>query len=208
MNSTSTAPKKIARWASLAAAAASLALMVAPATGLAKAPVKFGAKLNPTVQPSNSMPAHPCTQEAAGQYCTMIENDAYGRPGVERAPKSGRIRVIRVVAGGPGSFRPQIAKVRADNQAKVLRTGPKLSYQGQDEANWESDNYNVEKFKVNIPVRKGQQLALLGNYTSMVRCSSGGDNTLIYQPFLRPRNPFQPTTDTDGCWILMEAVIR
>jgi hypothetical protein len=208
MNSTSTAPKKIARWTGLAAAAASLALMVAPATGLAKAPVKFGAKLNPTVQPSNSMPAHPCTQEAAGQYCTMIENDAYGRPGVERAPKSGRIRVIRVIAGGPGSFRPQIAKVRADNQAKVLRTGPKLSYQGQDEANWESDDYNVEKFKVNIPVKKGQQLALLGNYTSMVRCSSGGDNTLIYQPVLRPRNPFQPTTDTDGCWILMEAVIR
>jgi len=209
MNRTSTATKKLARRAGLVAAAASLALMVAPATGLAKAPVKFGAKLNPTVQPSNSLPAHPCTQEAAGQYCTMIENDAYGRPGVERAPKSGRIRVIRVIAGGPGSFRLQIAKVRrADNQAKVLRTGPKLSYLGQDEANWESDRYNVEKFKVNIPVRKGQQLALLGNYTSMVRCSSGGDNTLIYQPFLRPRNPFQPTTDTDGCWVLMEAVIR
>jgi hypothetical protein len=208
MTSTSTATKKLTRRTGLAAAAASLALMVAPATGLAKAPVKFGAKLNPTVQPSNSMPAHPCTQEAAGQYCTMIENDAYGRPGVERAPKSGRIRTIRVIAGGPGSFRLQIAKVRADNQAKVLRTGPKLSYQGQDEGNWETDRYNVEKFKVNIPVHRGQQLALLGNYTSMLRCSSGGDNTLVYQPFLRPRNPFQPTTDTDGCWILMEAVIR
>jgi hypothetical protein len=209
MTSTSTAAKKLARRAGLVAAAASLALMVAPTTGLAKAPVKFGAKLDPTVQPSNSTPAHPCSQEAAGQYCTMIENDAYGRPGVERAPKSGRIRAIRVIAGGPGSFQLQIAKVRkADDYAKVVRTGPKLAYQGQSEANWESDNYNVEKFKVNVPVRKGQQLALLGNYTSMVRCSSGGDNTLIYQPFLRPGNPFQPATDTDGCWILMEAVIR
>jgi hypothetical protein len=139
----------------------------------------------------------------------MIENDAYGRPGYERAPRSGRIRVIRVIAGGPGSFRLQTTKVRpADNQAKAVRTSRKLNYQGQDEANWESDRYNVEKFRVNIPVHKGQQLALLGNYTSMVRCSSGGDNTLIYQPFLRPRNPFQPTTDTDGCWLLMEAVIR
>ncbi len=209
MTRTSTAPKKLARRAGLAAAVASLALMVSPAIGLAKAPVKFGAKLDPTVQPSNSLPAHPCSQEAPGQYCTMIENDAYGRPGVERAPKSGRIRVIRVIGGGPGSFRLQIAKVRsADNYAKVVSNGPKLSYQGQDEANWESDNYNVEKFNVDIPVRKGQQLALLGNYTSMVRCSSGGDNTLIYQPFLHPGNPFQPTTDTDGCWILMEAVIR
>lgn len=188
--------------------AAALALTVAPATGLAKAPVKFGAKLNPTVQPSNSLPAHPCTQEEAGKYCTMVLNDAYGRPGVERAPKSGRIRVIRVIAGGAGSFRLQTVKVRGDDSAKAYRASRKLTYQGQDESNWESDKYEVEKFKVNIPVKKGQQLALLGNYTSMVRCSSGGDNTLIYQPFLRRRNPFQPTTDSDGCWLLMEAVVR
>lgn len=199
----------LARRAGLLAALAALALMVAPAAGLAKAPVKFGAKLDPTVQPSNSLPAHPCSQEAPGGYCTMIENDAYGRPGVERAPKSGRIKVIRVIAGGPGSFRVQTAKVnKATGAAKAFRTSRKLSYEGQDEGNWESDNYKVEKFRVSIPVKKGQQLALLGNYTSMVRCSSGGDNTLVYQPFLRPRNPFQPTTDTDGCWILMEAVIR
>lgn len=208
MTRTSTA-QKIARRGGMLAAVASAALMLAPAAGTAKAPVKFGAALNPTVQPSNSMPAHPCTQESAGQYCTMIQNDAYGRPGVERAPKSGRIRVIRVIAGGPGAFRLQIAKVRkATNEAKVVRNGRVLRYEGQDESNWESGTYEVEKFRVNIPVRKGQQLALLGNYTSMVRCSSGGDNTLVYQPFLRPRNPFQPTTDTDGCWILMEAVIR
>ena len=205
---TSTA-QKIARRSGLVAAAASLALMVAPATGLAKAPVKFGAKLNPRVQPSNSLPAHPCAQEAPGKPCTMVQNDAYGRPGVERAPKSGRIKVIRVVAGGPGSFRLQIAKVRrGTDRAKVVRNGPKLSYQGQGEANWENDKYKVEKFKVNIRVKKGQQLALRGNYTSLVRCFSGGDNTLIYQSPLRPRNPFHPAADTDGCWTLMEAVIR
>jgi hypothetical protein len=200
--------QKTARRTGLVAAVAGLALMVAPATGLAKAPVKFGAKLNPTVQPSNSLPAHACSDEVQGP-CTRVLNDAYGRPGVERAPKSGRIRVIRVIAGGPGAFRLQVAKVRrADDYAKVVRYGPKIRYRGQDEGNWESDRYEVEKFRVNIPVRKGQQLALHGNYTSMVRCSSGGDNTLVYQSPLRPRRPFQPTTDTDGCWLLMEAVIR
>jgi hypothetical protein len=30
-----------------------------------------------------------------------------------------------------------------------------------------------------VPVKKGQQLALKGNVTSMIRCSSGGD---IYTP--------------------------
>lgn len=212
MTRTNTA-QKIARRTGLLATAASLALMVAPAAGLAKAPVKFGAKLDPTVQPSNSLPAHPCTQEAPGKPCTMVQNDAYGRAGFERAPKTGTIKRIRVIAGGPGRFRLQIAKVKRStlfgtNEAKVVRNGPKLSYQGQDEASWEGDRYTVESFEVDIPVKKGQQLALRGNYTSMVRCSSGGDNTLIYQAPLRPRSPFQAATDGEGCWLLMEAVIR
>jgi hypothetical protein len=213
MTRTSTTAQKLARRSGLVAAAASLALMVAPATGLAKAPVKFGAKLDPTVQPSNSLPAHPCNQEAPGTPCTMVQNDAYGRAGFERAPKTGTIKRIRLIAGGPGSFRLQVAKVKRStlngtNEAKVVANGPKIAYLGQDEASWESDSYRVETFKVNVPVKKGQQLALRGNYTSMVRCSSGGPNTLIYQPPLAPRGPFAPATDTDGCWLLMEAVIR
>lgn len=208
MTRTSTA-HKIARRTGLVAAVASLALMVAPATGLAKAPVKFGAKLDPTVQPSNSLPAHPCSQEAPGTPCTFVQNEAYGRPdGGEHAPRTGTIKKIRLIAGGPGSFRLQIAKVKPDQRAKVVANGPKISYTGQTEANFESDNYKVESFNVNVPVHKGDQLALRGNYTSMLRCSSGGDNTLIYQPPLRLGNPFQPVSDTDGCWILMEAVIR
>jgi len=213
MTRTDTIAQKIARRSGLLAAAASLALAVAPAAGLAKAPVKFGAKLDPTVQPSNSLPAHPCSQQSPGAACTMIENDAYGRPGVERAPKTGTIKKIRLIAGGPGSFRLQIAKVKRStlfdtNEAKIVSGGPKIAYQGQTEASFESDDYRVESFNVDVPVKKGQQLALRGNYTSMVRCSSGGDNTLIYQPVLSAGGPFTPASDTDGCWLLMEAVIR
>ena len=47
MTSTTPPPSKIARRTGLAAAVASVAMMVAPATGLASAPVKFGAKLEP-----------------------------------------------------------------------------------------------------------------------------------------------------------------
>ena len=42
----------------------------------------------------------------------------------------------------------------------------------------------------------------------MVRCSSGGDNTLIYALAAAGGGPSSRATDTDGCWILMEAVIR
>jgi hypothetical protein len=191
------------------AAVAALAMTIAPATSLA-APVKFGSKLNSTVQPSNSLPGLDCG-EAAGP-CTFVQQEAYGRPdGGELAPKTGTIKKIRLIAGGPGSFKLQIAKVKRStlfgtNEAKVVAGGPRISYQGQTEANDEAGTYRVETFDVDVPVKKGQQLALKGNITSMVRCSSGGDNTLIYTPPLG--SSFRPATNTDGCWILMEAVIR
>jgi hypothetical protein len=170
--------------------------------------------LNPTVQPSNSLPGLMCEHQSPGASCTMIQNEAYGRPdGGELAPKTGTIKKIRLIAGGPGSFKLQIAKVQrstlfATNKAKVVANGPRISYSGQAEANEESGAYKVESFDVNVPVRKGQQLALRGNITSMIRCSSGGDNTLIYTPPLLAGASFRPATGTDGCWILMEAVIR
>ena len=191
-------------------AIAVIAMTIVPATSMA-APVKFGSKLNPTVQPSNSLPGLKCSQEAPGP-CTMVQNEAYGRPdGGELAPKTGTIKKIRLIAGGPGSFKLQIAKVKRStlfgtNEAKVVYNGPRISYQGQTEANDESGSYRVETFNVDVPVKKGQQLALKGNITSMIRCSSGGDNTLVYTPTLG--SSFRPATSTDGCWILMEAVIR
>jgi hypothetical protein len=205
--------RKFAHFTGLAAALASVALMVAPAAGMA-APVKFGAELDPTVQPSNSLPGLMCEQQTPGASCTMILNEAYGRPdGGELAPKTGTIKKIRLIAGGPGSFRLQVAKVKrstlnGSNEAKVVASGPKIAYQGQTEANDESGAYRVETFDVNVPVRKGQQLALRGNITSMIRCSSGGDNTLIYTPPLLRGGDFRPATGDDGCWILMEAVIK
>lgn len=203
--------RKLVRRSGILAAIAVVAMMVAPAAGLA-APAKFGSKLNPTVQPSNSLPGLMCEQQTPGATCTMVQNEAYGRPdGGELAPKTGTIKKIRLIAGGPGSFKLQIAKVKrstlfGSNEAKVVYNGPRIAYQGQSALNFEDDSYRVESFNVNVPVKKGQQLALKGNITSMVRCSSGGDNTLIYTPPLG--SSFRPATGTDGCWILMEAVIR
>jgi hypothetical protein len=209
--------RKIARRTGLVAALASLALALVPAAGVASAPVKFGAKLNSRVQPSNSLPGLTCNgPETPLEPCTMVLNEAYGRPdGGELAPKTGTIKKIRLIAGGPGSFRLQIAKVKrstlfGSNEARVAANGPKIYYQGQSESNWESDSYRVESFNVNVPVKKGQQLAMHTNGTPMsaIRCSSGGDNTLVYQGGLNLNAPFAPATSTDGCWILIEAVIR
>lgn len=207
------ATRRLGRRAALFAALAAIAaLMVAPASSLAS--VRFGSLLNPTVQPSNSLPGLQCEHQTPGTTCTMVQEEAYGRPnGGELAPKTGTIKRVRLIAGGPGSFRLQTAKVKRStlfgaNEAQVVYNGPRISYTGQTEANFEDDSYKVESFPVDVPVKKGQQLALKGNITSMIRCSSGGDNTLIYAPPLSPGGPLRPATGTDGCWILLEAVIK
>jgi len=207
--------QKIARRAGLAAAFACLALAVVPAAGMAKAPVRFGSALNPTVQPSNSLPGLTCNgPETPLVGCTMILNEAYGRPdGGELAPRNGTIKKIRLIAGGPGSIRLQIEKVNratlfGSKEARAVWYGPQIHYQGQTEANFEDDSYRVESFPVDIPIKKGQQLGLRGQITSMIRCSSGGDHTLIYTPPLFLGGPFTAATNTDGCWLLMEAVIK
>jgi hypothetical protein len=199
----------------LTAAVACVATMAAPAAGVA-APVKFGAKLDSTVQPSNSLPGLPCIPDVLLYHaCTMVQNEAYGRPdGGHIAPKTGTIKRIRLIAGGPGTIRIETAKVKQETlsttqEAKLVHKGPKLTFQGQGEANWESDSYRVESFAVDLPIRKGEQLAIHASATSsLVRCSSGGDNTLIYPLTYRPKHPFNAAQGSDGCWLLVEAIYR
>ena len=86
--------------------------------------------------------------------------------------------------------------------------GQRISYRGQVESAEEEGDYKVESFDVDMKIKKGEQLALRGSITSMIRCSSGGDNTLIYTPPLFLGGYFTPASDTDGCWLLMEAVVH
>ena len=197
--------KSIRRLAVTAALAAT-ALAAAPASGQA-ATFKFGSKLDPTVQPSNSSQPHACSP-TPNQPCTRVMMESYGRAGFgDKAKRNGTIKKIRLIAGAAGTFRLQLAKANPQTeQAKVLRNGPVINYQGQSDP--DALDYEVETFNVNVPVRKGERLAAKGNGISFMRCSSGGPNQLLFQPPLTPGGGFQNADDTDCCWLLMEAVVR
>lgn len=174
--------------------------------------VRFGSKLDPTVQPSNSVPSHECDPMNPGTECTFVMNEAYGRPdGGELAPVKGRLRKIRVIAGEEGTFKLQLTKAKMVNgtwKARVKAEGPTIHVTGQEDANWDTDTYKVEVFKVNLPIKKGWRLSMKATSTSAVRCSSGGDNTLIFTPPLVLGGLFQDSSSDDGCWPLIEGVIR
>lgn len=79
---------------------------------------------------------------------------------------------------------------------------------GQPQGEDAPDAYEIETFKVNAPAKKGQYLATESQRSSMLRCSSGGPNQLLFQPALALNAPLETATHTDGCWLLLEAVIK
>lgn len=163
----------------LAAIAAAVGvLMLLPALGHA-AKASFGADLG----------AGGYTPVAAKQGCILNPNKSctrvaagYSQPShagfTPSAPKSGVIKKIKLVSDTPGSLKIQIAKRSGAGlyKTKIKRNGPRLYYQGTG---------SVEKFKVHIPVKKGQWLAFKSKKAGTLSCGSGNEDELQYQPALK-----------------------
>ncbi len=183
-----------------------VAALIAIAIGAGSASAaSFGSDLNKNVQPSNAGQAHDC--ESPGK-CTWVMGEAYGNPGGEESPRTGYLKKLKLIAGEAGSFKLQIVKTTFDGHTKVKRNGPKINYQGQDQVNWDNDDYKVEKFKTYVKVKAGERLAIKTASTSTLRCSSGGDNTLQHNPPLKKKDGKRIYDDTDGCWMLLEGKVR
>jgi hypothetical protein len=169
--------------------------------------VRFGSLLTTDTQPSNATPAHWCNDPEPEPHpvCSWVMQEAYGRPdGGHKAPKNGVIGKVRVIACEPGSFRIQLAKSKpAQGTAKVLRNGPNVSFPG-DPDGCDDEIYTIDIIDVTFDIKKGEQIAIRTNRTGALRCSSGGDNTLLFDPPLAPGNSQQAATEDDGCWMLVE----
>lgn len=191
----------------LVTASLTLLLVALQVSTASAAPVRFGAKLTTNTQPSNSVPSHECDPDP-GASCTRVMMQALNRSGGQKAPKTGTIHKIRLIAGEAGSLRIYIAQVKVDStnlansKAKVVVKGPKLTFQGQPD---NFNGYKIETFNVNIPVVKGQYLAIKTNSTSVLRCNSGGTAQLEFQPALTVGAPYRTADDNDGCFMLVEA---
>jgi hypothetical protein len=171
------------------------------------AAMSFGSDLDPSVQPSNAGTAHECNG-FEGQKCTWVMGEAYGNPGGEESPKAGTLKKVSLIAGEAGSFKLQIVKTRNDGSSKVVENGPKISYEGQTDENYDTSNYNVETFKVDEEIPAGARLAIKTKETSTLRCSSGGDNTLFHAPPLVKGASFLAPDSDDGCWMLLEGKVK
>jgi hypothetical protein len=177
-----------------------------PAGALA---ASFGADLSPRVElaPAGDQ-GYPCFGFPAA--CTRVVAKGFDNPGGAGAPRDGTIRRIKLVARGSGDFRLQLAAVRGrPHEARVVRNGPKISYRGQPDPN---APYEVEKFRINLKVRKGERLVVKSRTNQMLGRCPRNENLKLQYLFLEPPlpvgGPFEEVGGWQSCYLLVEAVVR
>jgi hypothetical protein len=202
---------RIVRLVSAVAALAALLLM--PAASHAKT-YTFGTRLDH--EPSNSAPAHTCKEDGSDDptpACTRVAIDMGDAvPGGLTAPRNGTIVKFRVRAGAPGDLTFRLSKLKQlgfdpslgdfAGFGKGVGTGPSVHVEGHgfDETN------PVEEFPAHLKVHKGDYLAIDSTATSVLYCSGGGNNQLIFSPALG--NAFSISTQSEGCDLLVQAVMK
>ena len=113
---------------------AAMVLMLAQATMVdASTPVRWGSKLNSSVQPQNFNRSCDSTYVSPNPNCTWMFRHVYNRTGGQKAPKNGYVDKVRLIACDPGSFYLQFGSVRqlAEPSGLVSGQGAHDQRQGQ-----------------------------------------------------------------------------
>jgi hypothetical protein len=187
-----------------------LSLLILGLSNGQAAAVHFGADLNKHTQPSNAGTGDYCNINTSHQECTFVLMQAYQCEfgsclNGHLAPQDGTISSVSLIACAAGSFVLQIAQANATKKtAKVITSGPVIDYLG-DPQKCDGDTYQIENFPVNVPVKKGDYLAVDAQKVGFVRCSGGGDNMLLFHLPLADGVTARKSNGEDGCFMLLEA---
>jgi hypothetical protein len=177
-----------------AVGAASIALFATQASGQEI----FGARFNHQLTPPEF-----CTNNK-GRICSWVLREAQGNAKRPRAPRDGTIAKIRVVACAPrGSFVLQIVRVRTGEQAKAISTGPVINYQGTKRNCTVSRNFDIEEFDVNVPVKRGDSLAVIATEVRFMY-NPGSGPSIMFDPPLAEGDALR-TTELASGFLMMQA---
>jgi hypothetical protein len=129
---------------------------------------------------------------------------ARNAPGRHRAPKDGVINQIRLIACYPGTFALQIARAKpGPRSAEVITTGPLMNYLG-DPRHCRGNNYRIETFAVNVPVKRNDYLSAVATRIGFVYCA-GDSGSLLFNPPLADGQAARVANDNGDCIMLLEA---
>jgi hypothetical protein len=189
----------------LAATVAALALIPA---GASAATTWFGSSLNHG--PANA--GNTCADNGVmgAALCTHVGSFYPGFSGRAKAPVSGTITKIRLLAQGPTTLVVKVVQVRnlSSNhkkaQAKAIVKSRTLNVLGTTDSNGDAV---IESFKVSLKVKKGQELAVDTTSNTAEYCSDGTPGQLLFDPVLALGHGFRSNGGVDGCLMLVQGVI-
>ena len=83
------------------------------------------------------------------------------------APATGTVKHVKLVSCVAGKFRLQLANASpSTQQARIVANGPEITYAGQSPCGGATgSHYIVQSFPVNLPVNKGDYLAIQAKST-------------------------------------------
>ena len=88
----------------------------------AATPVRFGAKLTHSTQPTPRERCGDTVGKSDPRTCTWVAVEAFENGGHEKAPKAGTIHKVRIVSCIAGSFTVQVARAKpGEDKARIVR---------------------------------------------------------------------------------------
>jgi hypothetical protein len=203
----------ISRYRSLASAAVALVIgALSPAVASAST-TWFGSSLDHT--PANA--GSTCSQDGVGNpgdLCTHVGSDYPGFSGHAQAKKNGTIIELKVRPAGPMTFTAKVVTVRhvssdfKSGQAKVTARSRLITVPGPTQDQIADSTYPIEKFKVSLKVKKGQEIAIDTTSNTAEYCSDGTPGQLLFDPILALGHGFENSSGVDGCLMLIQAVVK
>ena len=196
--------------ASAAVALAAIALVPAAASA---STTWFGSSLDHT--PANA--GSTCSEDGVGSpgdLCTHVGSDYPGFSGHAQSKTTGMVVQLKVRPEGPMTFTAKVVNVRhvaanfKSGQAEVTARSRLITVPGPTQSQMADSVYPVEKFKVSLKVRKGQEIAIDTTSNTAEYCSDGTPGQLLFDPILSVGHPFANSAGVDGCLMLIQAVVK
>jgi hypothetical protein len=168
----------------------------------------FGAKLSSQTQPSNAENGQSCDENAGiphGATCTWVAISAFENGSHWLAPRTATVHHLKLVSCVKGQFRIRLAQANpSTRKAKIVADGPLINFKGQSPCGGiNGDHFIVQSFKVKLPVKKGEFIAINAQKTGTLSCS-GGDGFLLYAPKLPVGGPFKKSHSGASCDLLVQ----
>jgi hypothetical protein len=173
----------------------------------------FGSSLDHT--PANA--GSTCSQDGVGNpgdLCTHLGSDYPGFSGHAQAKTSGTIVQLKVRPEGPMTFTAKVVTVRRlssdfkRGQATVTARSRLITVPGPTQSQADDSVYPIEKFKVSLKVKKGQEIAIDTTSNTAEYCSDGTPGQLLFDPILPLGHGFHNSAGVDGCLMLIQAVVK